>query len=121
MPRLLKGIRQRGRNFFFRVRTGGIDRTIPLGRDPDRAVTRVLEIRRRNARPAFGLSRGTAQNHRDSLDRLSGALDRNVLALRDAVAGPDSVPWPVSDTAFFRNLNTPRDFERHCAASPHRT
>src|SRR5262245_53371956 len=47
MPRLLKGIRQRGRSFFFRVRTGGTDRTIPLGRDLDRAVTRALEIRRR--------------------------------------------------------------------------
>jgi integrase len=47
MPRLLKGIRQRGRSFFFRVRTGGTDRNIPLGRDPDRAVTRALEIRRR--------------------------------------------------------------------------
>lgn len=47
MPRLLKGLRQRGRSFFFRVRADGTDRTIPLGRDPDRAVTRVLEIRRR--------------------------------------------------------------------------
>jgi len=47
MPRLLKGIRQRGRSFFFRVRAGGTDRTIPLGRDLDRAVTRALEIRRR--------------------------------------------------------------------------
>jgi integrase len=47
MPRLLNGIRQRGRNFFFRIRTGGVDRTIPLGRDLDRAVTRALEIRRR--------------------------------------------------------------------------
>jgi len=47
MPRLLKGLRRRGRSFFFRVRSGGTDHTIPLGRDPDRAVTRVLEIRRR--------------------------------------------------------------------------
>ncbi len=47
MPRLLKGLRQRGRSFFLRVRTGGVDRTIPLGRDLDRAVTRALEIRRR--------------------------------------------------------------------------
>ena len=47
MPRLLKGIRQRGRSFFLRIRTGGTDRTIQLGRDPDRAVTRALEIRRR--------------------------------------------------------------------------
>ena len=47
MPRLLKAIRQRGRSFFFRVRTGGVDRTIPLGQDFDRAVTRALEIRRR--------------------------------------------------------------------------
>src|SRR5262249_58077042 len=47
MPRLLKGIRQRGKSFFYRVRTGGTDRTIPLGRDLDRAVTRALEIRRR--------------------------------------------------------------------------
>jgi integrase len=47
MPRLLKGLRQRGRSFFFRVRTGGVDRTISLGQDFDRAVTRALEIRRR--------------------------------------------------------------------------
>src|SRR5215831_4757458 len=47
MPRLLKGIRQRGRSFFFRIRAGGSDRTITLGRDLDRAVTRALEIRRR--------------------------------------------------------------------------
>ena len=47
MPRLLEGIRQRGRSFFFRIRTGGVDRNIPLGRDPDRAVMRALEIRRR--------------------------------------------------------------------------
>jgi integrase len=47
MPRLLKGIRQRGRSYFYRVRSDGADRTIPLGRDFDRAVTRALEIRRR--------------------------------------------------------------------------
>ena len=46
MPRLLKGLRQRGRSFFFRIRSGGVDRTIPLGQDFDRAVTRALEIRR---------------------------------------------------------------------------
>src|SRR5438132_10596445 len=46
MPRL-KGLRQRGRAFFFRIRKGGVDQTIPLGRDFDRAVTRALEIRRR--------------------------------------------------------------------------
>lgn len=49
MPRLLKGVRQRGRSFFFRYRVGGRDQRIPLGRDPDRAVTRVIEIRRRIA------------------------------------------------------------------------
>jgi molybdopterin-guanine dinucleotide biosynthesis protein A len=59
--------------------------------------------------------------HRGSLDRLSGALDRNVLAMQDAVAGPRMVQWPIPETAFFRNINTPQDFERHCAASPHRT
>jgi integrase len=47
MPRLLKGIRQRGRSFYFRIRSCGVDRNIPLGRDPDRAVTRALGIRRR--------------------------------------------------------------------------
>src|SRR5262245_57199027 len=47
MPRLLKGLRQRGRAFFFRIRTGGGEQTIALGPDPDRAVTRALEIRRR--------------------------------------------------------------------------
>lgn len=47
MPRLLKGIRQRGGSFFFRIREGGADRTIRLGRDHDRAVTRALEICRR--------------------------------------------------------------------------
>ncbi len=47
MPRFLKGLRRRGQSFFYRVRTGGTDQTIPLGQDFDRAVTRVLEIRRR--------------------------------------------------------------------------
>ena len=47
MPRLLKGLRKRGRSFFFRIRSGGVDKTIPLGRDLDRAVTRALEIARR--------------------------------------------------------------------------
>jgi hypothetical protein len=47
MPRLLKGLRKRGRSFFFRIRSGGMDSTIPLGRDLDRAVTRALEFTRR--------------------------------------------------------------------------
>jgi site-specific recombinase XerD len=47
MPRLLKSIRQRGRTFFYRYRVGGRDKSIPLGRDPDLAVTRALGIRRR--------------------------------------------------------------------------
>jgi integrase len=47
MPRLLKGLRQRGRSFFFRLRLGGVDQSIPLGQDLDRALTRALEIRRR--------------------------------------------------------------------------
>jgi integrase len=47
MPRLLKGIRQRGGSFFFRIRSGGAERNIPLGRNLDRAVTRALEISRR--------------------------------------------------------------------------
>src|SRR5262245_20184500 len=46
MPRL-KGVRQRGRSFFYRIRAGGEDRTISLGRDLDLAVKQVLEIRRR--------------------------------------------------------------------------
>jgi integrase len=46
MPRL-KGVRQRGRSFFYRIRTGGADRTIALGRDLDLAVKQALEIRRR--------------------------------------------------------------------------
>jgi len=47
MPRLLAGIRRRGRSFYFRIRSGGAEKAIPLGRDPDRAVTRALEISRR--------------------------------------------------------------------------
>src|SRR5262245_44027762 len=47
MPRLMKGLRQRGRSFFFRIRNGGVDETISLGRDHDRAVVRALEINRR--------------------------------------------------------------------------
>lgn len=47
MPRFLKGLRQRGRSFFFRIRTGGVDQTILLGRDHDRAVMRALEMTRR--------------------------------------------------------------------------
>ena len=47
MPRLLKGVRQRGRSYFFRYRVGGRDQTIPLGRDRDIAVTRALAIQRR--------------------------------------------------------------------------
>jgi integrase len=47
MPRFMKGLRQRGRSFFFRIRDGGEDRTISLGQDHDRAVMRALEIRRR--------------------------------------------------------------------------
>ncbi len=47
MPRLLKGLRQRGKSFYFRYRAGGKDQLIQLGRDPDLAVTRVLAIRKR--------------------------------------------------------------------------
>ncbi len=47
MPRLMKGLRQRGRSFFFRIRVGGVDRTIFLGRDHDRAIVQALEITRR--------------------------------------------------------------------------
>lgn len=69
MPRLT-GLRRRGRSYFFRIRTGGVDRSIPLGRDFDRAVTRVLEIRRRVAsglppmdeRPAILTVRDIVQN-----------------------------------------------------------
>jgi integrase len=43
----MKGLRQRGRSYFFRVRSGGVDETIPLGQDFDRAATRMLEIQRR--------------------------------------------------------------------------
>lgn len=47
MPRHLKGLRKRGRSYFFRVRAGGKDQTVSLGQDYDQAVVRVLEIRRR--------------------------------------------------------------------------
>src|SRR5262245_21385208 len=61
MPRLLKGLRQLGKSFYFRCRAGGKDQQIPLGRDPDLAVTRALAIRKRikavllptEARPAI--------------------------------------------------------------------
>jgi hypothetical protein len=43
----MKGLRQRGRSFFFRIRAGGVDRNVFLGRDHDRAVVRALEITRR--------------------------------------------------------------------------
>jgi molybdopterin-guanine dinucleotide biosynthesis protein A len=67
-----------------------------------------------------------AAYHRASLSRLCHALDNNVLALRDAVAGACAVLWHTPHAAFFRNLNTPEDLERHRAAShgaaaPHRT
>jgi len=47
MPRLLKGLRKRGRTYFFRVRFGGKEKTYRLGRDRDRAVMRALEMDRR--------------------------------------------------------------------------
>ena len=47
MPRHLKGLRKRGKSYFFRVRAGGSDQTVSLGQDFDQAVIRVLEIRRR--------------------------------------------------------------------------
>jgi integrase len=46
MPRL-KGLRKRGRCYYFRVRDRNKEKLIPLGRDFDRAVTRVLELRKR--------------------------------------------------------------------------
>lgn len=47
MPRL-KGLRKRGRSYYYRLRTGkDQEKQIPLGRDFDRAVARVLELRRR--------------------------------------------------------------------------
>ncbi len=46
MPRL-KGLRKRGRCYYFRVREGNREKLISLGRDFDRAVIRVLELRRR--------------------------------------------------------------------------
>jgi integrase len=47
MPRLLKGLRQRGKSFFFRVRFGGKDKTYPLGQDPDSAMMSAREMTRR--------------------------------------------------------------------------
>ncbi len=47
MPRLMKGLRQRGRSYYFRIRDGEGEQSIPLGRDFDRAMTRALGIRRR--------------------------------------------------------------------------
>jgi molybdenum cofactor guanylyltransferase len=56
--------------------------------------------------------------HRDCLARLSDALNNNVLAVRDAVAGLRTVLWSAPNAGFFRNLNTPEDLEGHRAA-PH--
>ena len=47
MPRLLKGLRKRGRSFYFRDRRRGKEKEYPLGRDFDRAVMRALEMERR--------------------------------------------------------------------------
>ncbi|MGE5648255.1 MAG: molybdenum cofactor guanylyltransferase [Acidobacteriota bacterium] len=49
--------------------------------------------------------------HRDALGRLKGALDRNLLALGEAVRGPRLATWPAAEAGFFRNLNVPQDLE----------
>jgi molybdenum cofactor guanylyltransferase len=63
-----------------------------------------------------GLEPLCAAYHRDCLPRLVRALDRGVLAVREAVSGPGLVAWPVPDASRFRNLNTPEDFELHRTA-----
>ncbi len=46
MPQL-KGLRKRGHSYYYCVREGSTEKQIPLGRNLDLAVTKVLEFRRR--------------------------------------------------------------------------
>lgn len=44
---LAKGIRQMGRGFYYRVRHAGKETLVPLGTDPDKALVKALETRKK--------------------------------------------------------------------------
>lgn len=47
MARLLKGVRKMGRGYYYRIREGrNGERLIPLGKDPDRAARKAVEVRK---------------------------------------------------------------------------